>query len=57
MQQVELKPCPFCGAHAALGDSQQGIYVFYYVVCTKCQGKAGGYSNKKESIDNWNKRE
>jgi Lar family restriction alleviation protein len=52
----ELKSCPFCGSDAALADKQDGVYVFYYVVCTKCQGKCGGYPNKQVVIDNWNMR-
>jgi len=55
--QMELKPCPFCGecnasAYKAKPDS---IFDTWGVWCD-CGAKITGYDEKQEAIDAWNTR-
>ena len=59
----KLKPCPFCGGEAAIGDTidENGVLV-YTVGCHKCKiaiaKQRDGYfwQRKKEAIVAWNRR-
>ena len=57
-----LKPCPFCGYLAVLGQKvSDGLY---FITCTKvgnyknptCSASIDGFSNKENLIKAWNTR-
>ena len=67
MSNMEMKPCPFCGADAELLDARKCLvvskysYIFpYSVKCSnrKCAVKpyAEYSSTEQEAIDAWNRR-
>ena len=51
-----LKPCPFCGHEAGVGQGPDG----YFVNCTWCSAATDHLTGQKyteqEAIDLWNKR-
>lgn len=70
MNELELRPCPFCGGDAELcksygSDEPKVYYDTAYVRCTKCHAKTktvitNGYYNTKTTtrdvINDWNRR-
>ena len=54
MQEIELKPCPFCG-----GEAEVNLFLGNYcVTCTNCMGAifpAKGMT-REEAIETWNTR-
>lgn len=48
----ELKPCPFCGGEADIGENFDGQWG---VFCETCRAVVWGYT-KKASIAAWNRR-
>ena len=61
MQEVELKPCPFCGGTIKLDEDD-----FYMFCCDKCgagitfakelEDGTATDCTKEESIEKWNRR-
>ena len=51
----ELKPCPFCGGKAVLGDLGFEDRE-YYVVCKKCGAETIISRYPERVIDLWNRR-
>lgn len=51
-ENVELKPCPFCGGQNILG--------FYSMVCNVnkggCGASSGYFSTVEKAIEAWNRR-
>lgn len=72
MQEVELKPCPFCGGKASLKAKTKNIGEFVtWCECDKCHAKIDGYYAdikredisieniercKIKTIEDWNRR-
>lgn len=60
MNDIKLKPCPFCGGEAALIEN--GFYNSCLVKCTKCGAETsevegvGFYILGFEAAEKWNKR-
>ena len=62
MEEIKLKPCPFCGGEAFIheicedflggGWKQRG----YAVVCKKCHSSTEYDENKEKSAAAWNRR-
>ena len=60
---AELKPCPFCGGEAALGERNMGHGACGAVVrCTNCGATSNAYSARLDwcanemAIRSWNRR-
>lgn len=53
---VELKPCPFCGGNA-LGPTDAWPHI---IACEKCGASVKGFSydedGKREAAEKWNRR-
>lgn len=52
MNEVKLKPCPFCGGEAGIID----IYGKYAVSCKECNAKAETAGTMDGAAKAWNKR-
>ena len=50
---IELKPCPFCGSTAGIYVSYEGEYV---VRCDYCRIGTVLTKNEKDAIELWNHR-
>lgn len=53
-EQVELKPCPFCG-HEAVA-TQYVVGGRDLVQCTFCSVKTPATNSRKEAVKSWNSR-
>lgn len=51
---IELKPCPFCGSTAGLYVSYEGRYA---VRCNYCRIGTTLMKNEQDAIELWNHRE
>ena len=71
MQEVELKPCPFCGGKAVVKATTKRIGFVIWCECEKCYAKTEGYCPnienentsitsiercKNDAIELWNRR-
>ena len=53
-EEIELKPCPFCGGKAVMIGEDDGMY---QVVCPDCAGTIDDFYNEKEvAAEKWNER-
>lgn len=50
---MELKPCPFCGGEADMGEVIDGLYI---VNCTKCFASSASSKSKELVVRHWNRR-
>lgn len=48
----ELKPCPFCGAHAKI----EMLFDDFYIEIFEGRATRAIYATKQEAIEAWNKR-
>lgn len=56
MEEIKLKPCPFCGGHAEIVDNSRYIPGTYFVSCRWC-GARTDYEGRKENVaELWNGR-
>ena len=55
MQEVELKPCPFCGSKniRLWGEKDKGTP---WVQCNNCLASTGTYEKREQAIGAWNRR-
>ena len=58
---VELKPCPFCGAQCEMveGSATEAVWphgTFHRVFCTSCQTRQLFHKTPEEAIAAWNRR-
>ena len=72
MQEVELKPCPFCGGKAVVkATTKRRIGFTIWCECNKCYARTDGYipniekedtslasieECKNKAIERWNRR-
>lgn len=64
MKQNELKPCPFCGGRAAIGQTKKSLKLQYCVGCdnTRCIANRLRnpfilhYLSPYEALEAWNRR-
>jgi Lar family restriction alleviation protein len=50
----KLKPCPFCGGEPFI--KQYKDFYLYKVICENCYVETGGWCEKREAINAWNRR-
>lgn len=50
---MELKPCPFCGGKADIGEQYDGLY---FVICTACLSSSPSSKSKELVERHWNRR-
>lgn len=61
-QEVELKPCPFCGGKAFISNYEYENYgnsrleITHSIDCEKCCSSIGYCRSEEEAIETWNKR-
>lgn len=55
MQEVELKPCPFCGGNA---EQRKNRFIGweYWIQCTKCGATTKSSHYEKLASEVWNRR-
>ena len=58
MEEIELKPCPFCGGKGVeiLEDENKYLYYRYMAQCQKCGANAKLSRTKEEARKAWNRR-
>lgn len=64
MNEIELKPCPFCGGAAAIGQTKKTLKLQYAVGCLNSRCIANRlhnpfimhYLSKTEAAEAWNRR-
>ena len=54
MNDIELKPCPFCGSDDVF--CSQGSEGEDYVECWDCSAKVESYNGMDDAIAGWNSR-
>lgn len=53
MNEIELKPCPFCGSDDVSCDILEDVY---YVECWDCSAKVESYNGLEDALAGWNAR-
>lgn len=53
-QEIEVKPCPFCGSEDVRHDSAMG---FPYLFCAKCDAYGPPAQSDAHAVEAWNRRE
>lgn len=53
-EDVELKPCPFCGGEATLTKNEKSS--IFYVFCKECLRYGVGDEISKKAVEYWNAR-
>lgn len=58
MDEIKLKPCPFCGGKGVeiLEDENKYLYYRYMAQCQKCGANAKLGRTKEEACKAWNQR-
>lgn len=61
--QIELKPCPFCGGKATMMHGAwtgtvmiRYFYMYYYGLCEKCGARAEANVDMGAAANAWNRR-
>jgi len=58
---LSIKPCPFCGSAASIGETSKFGYKWYFAycpgeVCEIAPRPDNGWSTREAAIEAWNKR-
>ena len=53
---IELKPCPFCGETPTYGSYRNPALGAWYVSCPACHGCGPMEGSKREAEVSWNRR-
>lgn len=53
MNEIELKPCPFCGSDDVICDMFEDVY---FVECLDCSAKVESYNGLEDAVEGWNAR-
>ena len=57
LRMAELKPCPFCGGAAFVGEYRYGdCGETFFVFCTDCQAESHEHYTEEEAVEAWNRR-
>lgn len=56
MNEVELKPCPFCGSYDVVVDELDETYTSGYVRCRDCGAEGSIRDSCAEAAAAWNRR-
>lgn len=56
MDEIKLKPCPFCGGKAAAIWNGASNERNYCVRCWECGAETSVYKSEKEAKEAWNRR-
>ena len=56
MDDLNLKPCPFCGGEAILVKDFSSFKDWTYVRCKECGAATAVSGNAFKALDLWNKR-
>lgn len=57
MEEIKLKPCPFCGGTAgAIGDGAFDEDNCFWVRCWECGAETSAYESVEEAKEAWNRR-
>lgn len=62
MEEIRLKPCPFCGGEASYVFDPEGIkdtegrMWAYQITCNKCCATAGLCFSQQMAAEAWNRR-
>ena len=60
MSNLELKPCPFCGAGEMVAKKEnEDVYHngwYYKIICRSCYATGGQYPTFERAIEAWNRR-
>ena len=57
MNEIKLKPCPFCGGESIeIVRYCDGPIAYYYALCNNCFSSGGSDCMKEKAAENWNKR-
>lgn len=64
MDELELKPCPFCGesepVRMMVRAGKDGWRNRYFILCEYdnggCGASSGWYHSKEEALESWNRR-
>ena len=60
MNEIELKPCPFCGSEdieTGYDESRVKTKIYgHFVECQDCFGASGYCGTKEDAIKSWNTR-
>lgn len=56
MDNLILKPCPFCGGGAILVKDFSSFKDWTYVRCKECGASVAVVDNPYRAIENWNRR-
>ena len=53
----DIKPCPFCGGKAFLGQYQTNFFATLYAVrCEDCNSVGKSCKTEEEAAEAWNRR-
>ena len=55
-EEIELKPCPFCGGNAESYTPWTGDAYGYWIRCEECGCETDVYSAQKYAVEAWNER-
>jgi hypothetical protein len=53
MDEISLKPCPFCGEDNSCIEHKSGMF---WPKCCSCLSELDSYHSKKEAEEAWNRR-
>lgn len=53
MNEIELKPCHFCGSDDVICDMFEDVY---FVECWDCSAKVESYNGLEDAVAGWNAR-